>query len=265
MNTTRLIRVRHWIVLSLLALLSACATDAPRTAPRTDSDQTDADRRASVRMELAAGYFSRGQYNTALDEVKQALQLRPNMREAVNLRGLIYAAMGERQLADESFRNALSLYPNDADTLHNYGWMLCQERHFTEADEKFEAALAQPTYRAPSRTLLAKGVCQARNGQLDQAEKSLSKAFEYDPSSPAVSVNLAEVLFKNKQYERALFYIKRVNSQPEQASAQSLWLALRIERRMGNSVGVSDMARQLRARFAESPETQSLNAERFDE
>ena len=44
---------------------------------------------AKVEMEakIAAGYFSRGQYNTALDEVKQALILKPGMREAINLRG----------------------------------------------------------------------------------------------------------------------------------------------------------------------------------
>ncbi|MGZ7222968.1 hypothetical protein ACXWPH_10230, partial [Streptococcus pyogenes] len=78
-------------------LLAACANTA--TAPagdreiKTDSDQTDADRRAAIRLELAQGYFSRGQFTTALDELKLALQAKPDMREAVNLRGLIYAAM----------------------------------------------------------------------------------------------------------------------------------------------------------------------------
>ncbi len=251
----------------LAGLLSACGTPnmATSEAPRTASDQTDADRRAAVRMELATGYYSRGQYNTALDEVKQALSMKPNMREAINLRGLIYAAMGERQLAQESFRNALQLFPNDPDTLHNFGWMLCQDRRFADADVQFEAALAQASYRAPSRTLLAKGICEARAGQMELAEKSLSRAFEFDPSSPNVAVNLAEVLYRNKQYERALFYIKRVNSQPEQINAQNLWLALRIERKLKDTVVVSDLSRQLRERFADSPETQALNAERFDE
>ncbi len=260
-------RTRLALPVLLLLLLSACGTPSKRTdeAPRTASDQTDVDRRAAVRMELAAGYYSRGQFNTALDEVKQAFALRPNLREAINLRGLIYGAMGERQLAQDSFRNALQLFPNDPDTLHNYGWMLCQDRRFADADAQFEAALAQASYRAPSRTLLAKGICQARAGESELAEKSLARAFEFDPSSPAVAVNLAEVLYRNKQYERALFYIKRVNSQPDQLSAQTLWLALRIERKLKDSVVVSDLSRQLRERFADSPETQALNAERFDE
>ncbi|MDN3923022.1 type IV pilus biogenesis/stability protein PilW [Roseateles violae] len=261
-----------WALAALTALtLAACtttskgggATDA--AAPRTDSDQTDADRRAGVRMELAAGYFARGQYTTALDEVKLALQAKPNMREAINLRGLIYAAMGETQLAEENFRRALASYPNDPDTLHNYGWMLCQQRRWPEADAQFDQALAQTSYRAPARTLLAKGVCEARAGRMDAAERSLAKAFEYDPASPAVAVNLAEALYRNKQFDRARFYIRRVNAQPEQSNAQSLWLELRIERKLGHGVAVDELAQQLRKQHAQSPETQALNAGRFDE
>lgn len=261
-------RLCAWGVLGAMALLmAACAAPAgaPATAPRTDSDQTDADRRAGVRMELAAGYFSRGQYNTALDEIKQALMVKPNLREAVNLRGLVYAAMGEPQLADENFKRALLLYPGDADTLHNYGWFLCQQQRWAAADEQFDQALAQTSYRAPARTLLAKGVCEARAGRLAEAERSLAKAFEFDPSSPAVAVNLAEVLYRNNQPERARFYVKRVNAQPEQSNAQSLWLELRIERRLGNSVAVSDLNELLRRRYPQSPELQALNAGRFDE
>ena len=252
-------------------LLSACAGTGGGSAPgaspvpRTDSDQTDADRRAGVRMELAAGYFARGQFNTALDEIKQALAVKPDMREAINLRGLVYAAMGEPQLADESFKRALTLYPRDADTLHNYGWLLCQQQRWALADAQFDLALAQTNYRAPARTLLAKGVCEARSGRMAEAEHSLAKAFEYDPGSPAVAVNLAEVLYRNKQFDRARFYIRRVNDQAEQSNAQSLWLALRIERRLGNSVAVDDLSQQLRRRHSQSPETQALDAGRYDE
>ncbi|MBV8501095.1 MAG: type IV pilus biogenesis/stability protein PilW [Paucibacter sp.] len=253
------------LIISLV--LAACGTpsSAPPNAPRTASDQTDADRRASVRIELAAGYFSRGQYSTALDEVKQALVLHPGMREAINLRGLIYGAMGERALAEDSFRGALTLYPNDPDTLHNYGWMLCQQRRFAEADQQFELALAQQNYRAPARTLLAKGVCEAQAQKSEAAEKTLLRAFEFDPGNPAVAYNLADVLYRNRQYERARFYIKRLNAQPEQANAQTLWLGLRVERRMGDAVAVGDLGRQMRQRFSDAPETQALNAERFDD
>ncbi|MEJ6005489.1 type IV pilus biogenesis/stability protein PilW [Paucibacter sp. AS339] len=251
----------------LAGLLAACAAPSggDRSAPRTDSDQTESDRRAGVRMELAAAYFARGQFNTALDEIKQALAVKPDMREAINLRALVYAAMGEAQLADDSFKRALALYPNDPDTLHNFAWLKCQQQRWAEADGYFNQALAQPSYRAPARTLMARGVCEARAGRLAEAERSLAKAFEYDPASPAVAVNFAEILYRNAQYERAQFYIKRVNTQAEQSNAQSLWLALRIERRLGNSKTVDELSQLLRRGYPQSPELQALDSGRFDE
>ncbi|MBB4842115.1 type IV pilus assembly protein PilF [Paucibacter oligotrophus] len=257
------------IVLAAVILgLTACAAPVvqeQRGAPRTDFDSTEADRRAAPRLELAGGYFARGQYNTALDEIKQVLAVKPNMREAINMRGLIYAAMGEPQLADENFRRALVLYPQDPDTLHNYGWFLCQQQRWAAAQAQFDLALAQSSYRAPARSWLAKGVCEAKAGRQFEAEQSLQKAFEYDPASPVVAYNLADVLYRGKQDERARFYIRRVNAQTEQSNAQSLWLALKIERRMGNAQGVAELGQQLRRRYPQSPELQALDGGRFDE
>jgi type IV pilus assembly protein PilF len=261
--------MKRLLIVLTATLLAACASTG--TAPaadreiKTDSDQTDADRRAGIRLELAQGYFSRGQFNTALDELKLALQAKPDMREAVNLRGLIYGAMGESQLAEDAFRRALVVYPNDPDTLHNYGWFMCQQRRWETADSLFDQALAQSTYRAPARTLLAKGVCEARAGRLLVAEKTLSRAFELDPGSPAVAVNLSEVLFRNHELERARFYVKRVNAQPDQINAQSLWLQLRIERTLGNTSLVEELGLQMRRKYPQAPETQSLDAGRYDE
>lgn len=250
-------------------LLAACAnTGTAPTADReikTDSDQTDADRRAAIRLELAQGYFSRGQFNTALDELKLALQAKPDMRDAVNLRGLVYAAMGDLPLAEETFRRALAVYPNDPDTLHNYGWFLCRQQRWQTADSLFDQALAQSTYRAPARTLLAKGVCEARSGRMLVAEKTLSRAFELDPGSPVIAVNLSEVLFRNNDLERARFYVKRVNEQPEQLNAQSLWLQLRVERKLGHTAAVDDLGTQLRRKFPQAPETQALDAGRYED
>ena len=253
------------LALGLLACAGTGGQGGAGQVPRTASDQTELDRRANVRIELAYGYFTRGQYTTALDELKQALAIKPDMREALNLRGLVYAALGEIPLAEESFKRTLSLYPNDPDGLHNYGWFLCQQRRFPESLAQFDLALAQPQYRGTSRSLLAKGACEATAGRPADAEKTLARAFELDPANPAISVNLAEVLYRNGQYERARFYVKRVNEQAEQANAQSLWLSLRVERRLGNSATVADLGQQLRRRFPQSPEVQALNNGRFDE
>ncbi|MBV8380123.1 MAG: type IV pilus biogenesis/stability protein PilW [Paucibacter sp.] len=253
------------LVAALCVGLAGCGTPTPDKTPRTQSDQTDIDKRSAVHVDLAAGYFSRGMNSTALDETKQALVIKPKSLEAMNLQGLIYGAMGESRLADEAFRNALATAPNNPDTLHNYGWMLCQQRRFDEAARQFNAALAQPEYRGGARTLRAEGVCEARAGDNAKAELTLAKAFEAAPGDPVTNYNYAEVLLRNGKLDRAMFYIKRVNAVPAQVTAQSLWLQARVGHRMGDTLGVKILGEQLHKDFAQSPETQALDAGRFDE
>jgi type IV pilus assembly protein PilF len=255
----------------LAMMLAGCTTTtASRSTAaggeiRTSSDATSADRRASVRMELASAYFARGQYTTALDEVKAALAAKPELPEAFSLRGLIYASLGQPELAEQSFRRALQLAPRDAATMQNFGWFLCQQQRYAEADAQFMRALEQPQYRDAPRTLLAQGLCQARAGNLAQAERTLSRAYEQDPTNPAIAFNLSEVLMRIGELERARFYIRRVNSQPEQSNAQTLWLAARIEYRLGNMAGVQQFGNQLRERFPQSTEALQFERGRFDD
>ena len=261
-----------WRRLALAAgaalLLAGCAGTTDNSAPRevlTASDQTDLQRRARVRLELAGAYFSRGQLETALDEVKIATQTAPNLPDAYNLRGLIYAAMDEDRLADDSFLRALQLDPRDGSTMHNRAWFLCQRNRLPEAQRQFQAALDLPQYRDQLRTLLARGVCYGRGQQWAEAEAALMRAYEMDPSNPSTGLNLAEVLFRQQQFERARFYIGRVNDKPENANAQTLWLAARIEHKLGRPLNERVLGDQLRGRFPKSPEAALFERGQFDD
>jgi type IV pilus assembly protein PilF len=255
----------------VLAALAGCATTTTTTTrvpegPSTDTRATtsaDTERRAQVRLELAAGYFARGQYDTALDEIRQALSSKPDMPAAFNLRGLVYAALGNNDLAEDSFARAQSLDPSDGDIMHNRGWFYCQTRRYADAVRLFDAALAQTTYRVQVRTHLAKGVCLAQWDRLPEAEASLTRAFELDPGDPTITLNLAEVLFRRGELERARQHIRRVNAKEEFVNAQTLWLALRIEHRLGNQPAMNDFGRQLRTRFPQSQEAQAYERGQF--
>ena len=267
------VRVRLGLAsLMLVALLAGCASRAPRdelfgdTKDRvTASDESDASKRAGVRMELAAGYFGRGQMTTALDQVKLAIIADPTFAEAYNMRGLIYSNLGDDKLAEESFRRALQLAPQDPDSMQNFGYFLCQKKRYGEANEMFDRALAVPRYRDSGRTLLTKGVCQAFAGDLAGSEASLVRAYALEPGNPSISVNLAEVLYRRGDFERARFYIRRVNAAPTLQGAQTLWLAARIEQRLGNRTGAQELGEQLRQRFPDSREAGLYARGQFDE
>jgi type IV pilus assembly protein PilF len=149
--------------------------------------------------------------------------------------------------------------------MQNLGWFYCQRKRYGEADQQFQQALASAQNRDAGRTLLAQGVCHSMAGQLAEAEAALTKSYEQDPGNPSTAINLAEVLFKRGEFERARFYVRRVNNVPTMVSAQTLWLAARIEQRLGNTSGAQDLGRQLRSRFANSREAAAFDRGQFDE
>jgi type IV pilus assembly protein PilF len=257
-------------LLTVALLAGACVQTGgtqrkPDAEVGTAADPTDAEKRAAVRLELAGGYFSRSQFTTALDEIKLALAAKPDMGAAYNMRGLIYAAMSEDALAEESFARALSLNPRDADALHNRAWFKCQRGQYDDADRLFEQAIATPQYRDVARSLMAQGICHARAGRMEPAEQKLLRAYEVDPANPTTAFNLADVLYRRNELERARFYIRRINDNDELSNAQTLWLAARIENKAGNRSAVEIFGRQLRARFPQSPQAQAYDGGRFNE
>lgn len=248
---------------------SGVTTETPRASSggSQDAGGSDEDRqkRARIRLELASAYFSQGQANTALEEVKQALVSDPNSVEAYNLRGLIYASLNDDRVAEDSFRRALQINAQDGSAMHNYAWFLCQRRRYAEADTMFDQAATLPQYRDVTMTLLAQGVCQARAGRVADAEKTLSRSYELDPGNPATAMNLADLLYRKGEYERARFYVRRVNNVPELSNAETLWLAARIENRLGNKQGAGELGAQLRARFPRSREASAFEQGRFND
>ena len=245
-------------LLSSSALLSGCAgsgvgTGARSVEPLTESDEPEIRKRARIRTSLATGYFEHGQDTVALDEVKQALAADANYGPAYVLRGLIYMRLKDDQLAEESFRRALQINPNDPDALHNYGWFACGHKREKEALSLFEKAVANPTYGGQAKTLMAKGVCEMRLGLDQEAEGSFARGYQLDPNNPVTAYNLAALMFKRGENERAQFYIRRLNA-TELANAETLWLGIKIEKRMNNQTVADQLAQQLQRRFPNSPE-----------
>lgn len=263
----------RWLLLLLLAVLvsvlSACAggagTPTSNTAqPLTESDEPEAQKRARIRLELATGYFEQGQTSVALDEIKQSLAAFPGYGPAYVLRGLVYMRMNEPGQAEDSFRRALQINERDPDALHNYGWFACQQGRHAEAVQLFARALASPVYGGQAKTLMAKGVCQTRMGQFAEAEGSFARSYELDAANPITGYNLASLLYKRGDDKRAQFYIRRLNNS-DLANAESLWLGIKVERRMNNPQAADQLAQQLQRRFPRSPEFASYQRGAFNE
>lgn len=252
-----------------LAVLAACAS--PGHAPaelKTVSDQTAAEKRAAIRLQLAVEYYQQGKYDIALDEIKKAIAADPDYADAYGVRALIYTAMGQLPLAEENYQHALRLAPRNPELANNYGSFLCQSvSRPAEALRQFESALKNPAYRTPVSALANAGLCSLKIRQFDAAERYLLDALRYNPDLPATSAGLARVYYERRDYQRAGFFIHRLTevSKLDTLSADALWLAIRVQRKLGDRSMEASLLAQLRRRFPGSPEFAAYERGAFDE
>jgi type IV pilus assembly protein PilF len=133
----------------ILNFVAACANQNTNAGVDlvTASDETDSQKRAKIRLELAVGYLDQGQPSVALDEVKLAIAADPRSADAYSLRGLIYMRLNDFGLARDSFNRGIALNPRDGNIMHNLGWLACQESRFAEAILNLDKALVSPNLR----------------------------------------------------------------------------------------------------------------------
>lgn len=249
-----------------LLLLGACAgvSEAPPQDLRTSGDQTDIERRAQIRLQLAVGYYGQGQLATALDEVKQAIQINPALADAYSVRALIYMDMHETQLAEDSFQRAMKLAPGNPDFANNYGWFLCENGRAAESLVYFDNALKNRSYTSPAKAHNNAGVCSLRLKDAAAAERHFNQAFQADPGNPDANLNLARLYYSRGDYQRARFYVGRL-LRADETNAAALWMAIRVERKLGDRDAESSLANQLRRRFPDSREYAALTRGAYDE
>ncbi len=101
-------------------------------------------------------------------------------------------------------------------------------------------------------------------GDEASAEGYFQRSFQVDPSNPVAMYNLGEIYLKRGELERARFYSKRLMSTFE-PTPETLWLAIRVERRAGDRDSLASLSSQLRRRFPASHEANLLQRGAFGE
>ncbi|WP_169307274.1 type IV pilus biogenesis/stability protein PilW [Chitiniphilus eburneus] len=218
---------------------------------------------ATLRTQLAAGYFKRGQYGVAIDEANRAITANPRYAEAYNVLGLIYAELKEDQKARDNFQKALTLSPDNPNINHNYGWFLCDRGQYDEGILYYLNALKDKLYTTPDKTLVNAGQCAFQAGKMTAAQDYFERALAYRQDNLQARLWLVELgLKKGDPVLAKQNYAELQKRLPE--SAESLWLGVRVERMAGNKAVESRMAAKLRNQFPESVETTKLLNGKYD-
>ena len=249
----------------LLVLVAACAQNQhPTHDTGTIIGEVGEPRnRAKLHTELASLYYSAANYGVALEELRAAQSADSSYAPAHGMFGLVYMQLKENSRADESFERALRLSPNDADINHNYGWFLCQTGREPASIKYFLHAIRNPLYPTPWRSYSAAGVCSLKTPQAKDAEAFFERALRLEPDEPAALLNLGQIRYRQGNMGDARKLVTRHNKLVN-PSSESLWLALRIERKLGDRLQEQAFANQLRRRYPESPEYQALQRGAYD-
>lgn len=243
-------------MLWMLLLLAGCAGSG---GSQNQQVQTRAHASAKVHTELAGAYYERMQMGVALGEIEQALQADRNYAPAYNVRGLIHMALREDKEAEEDFQQSLRLDKTDSETHNNYGWFLCQRGKPKESIAHFMASLKNSLYETPERAYLNAGLCSRMAGNNKDAEEFLQRALVIQPGLSQALLAMAELSFTNGDYAAAKKYFASFSEKADGLTSEQLWLAVRIERKVGDRNSEASYAMQLRKRYPDAVETRLLN------
>lgn len=243
---------------SLLIALSGCGTPSGGGQAAPDHLKSRARASAKVHTELAGMYYERAQMGIALGEIDSALQSDQNYAPAYNVRGLINMALREYKEAEKDFQQSLRLDKSDSETHNNYGWFLCQHGKEKESISHFMMALKNPLYTTPERAYLNAGLCSKKAGNLKDAEEFLQRALLVQPDLQQALLAMAELSFANGDYAAAKKYFAGFSEKSDSLTAEQLWLAVRIERKIGDRNSEASYSMQLRKRFPDAREAQLL-------
>ncbi|MDD5249869.1 MAG: type IV pilus biogenesis/stability protein PilW [Rhodocyclaceae bacterium] len=251
------------MALGLALVLAGCA-GAPvvqqGTAEQAVSQQattSDVQQRAKVHTELGALYLENGRFGVAQDEARIAVGADPAYAPAYNLLGLVHMNLKENGAADEDFQRALKLAPNDPEINNNYGWFLCQTDRPQQSVGHFMAAIKNPLYTTPAKAMTALGICYLKMHDDALAEDFLLKARRVDAGNVEALYWLADIYYRKGRYYEARLSLADLHKLME-PNPQSTWLALRVERKIGDREGEARYASLLRRKFQGSPEYQKM-------
>lgn len=245
-------------VLAAVCVLAACnATTGGSGDNIRPSSSTNA--AATANLSLAVEYMQRREYEKALDKLERARQADPGYALTYNTYGVLYQSLGDNTRAEQNFKRALQLGGNDSATMNNYGRFLCQQNRVEEADEVFRKSAANPLYETPEIPLANAGICMLGVNRAPEAEKYFRRALEINPRMPAALLHMSRMSHDHGDDLKARGYLQRY-VEVGKHTAESLWLGIQVEEKLGDKDSVASYSLLLRNNFPDSEQAQKLRS-----
>jgi protein O-GlcNAc transferase len=206
----------------------------------------------SQTMQQAMAAYQRGNLDEAQWLCRQALGIKPDDFDALNLSGIIAIRMGRVQEAAGLLGRAVAVKPADAATRINYGATLQELQRPAEALEQYQHAIRLNPDIAGAHNNL--GFALRQLGRLDEALASYDRAVQLKPDYAEAFNNRGIALQEQKRLELALAsYDQALALRPDYAEAHNnRGSALQRLRRLQAALDSYERAIALLPNFAEA-------------
>ena len=208
---------------------------------------------ASYNASLGSQYLNTGDLKKAREKLLKALRQDNKNAQANFSYGLLLARVEQYEEAETFLLNALELSPDEAHFHDTYGIFLCTAKRYEEAMEEFATSADNPFNEAPEYAYNNAGSCALGAGQLNLAETNTRQALRNNPKFPPALLNMAEIMLSRHKAHLADAYYQRYTKY-SQATADSLWLGVRIKRQLGDRPSADEYGQQLKRTFPQSAE-----------
>jgi type IV pilus assembly protein PilF len=236
--------------------LAACAHQARHVS--NDSLTLDAQNSpGDLYVAMAAEYYRLGDMDAALRRAEQAIGEDKTNPRAYYIIAVIYQKLGQDARADESFKHALDLSPKNPDILNAYGTFFCAQRKYAQAQAQFAKALENPLYANPWMSMTNAGTCAANAGNLAEAQTQYRRALAANPRYGPALFKMADLAWKQGNAKEAKQYLDSY-FQANAPAPEDLLLAIRTERKLGNTKAAATYEQVLRKNFPNAPEIKEI-------
>ena len=191
------------------------------------ADQETTKNRAVIYGSRGVGYYSKGDYDRAIQDTDQAIVLNPNESSFYYTRGLAYKKKGDFDHAIQDFNEAIQLNPNFERAYYDRGNAYIDEEQYDRAIQDFNEAIRLNPNNANNYN--NRGVAYKRKGDYGRAIEDYNHAIHLNSNDTTPYGNRGDAYFAQSNLTAAIADFEyTISAAPSSSAAVSAVLFLHV-------------------------------------